>query len=172
MLLSRTLILMLLLLLGTGARASDAVKASLPDASPVGRGVLSYAFWDIYEATLYAPEGRLASSKPFALSIRYYHTISGKDIADKSVQEMRKQGFDDEIRLAAWHSQMRAIFPDVKNGSILSAIHFPGKETIFYNNKEVIGRIKGEDFAKVFFGIWLDEKTSEPKLRNALLGRS
>lgn len=152
------------------AIASEAILASVPNASVVGRGILSYMFWDVYKATLYAPKGRFDPQKPFALSIEYYHAIDGKDIADKSVQEIRRQGFKDEIKLATWHTQMNAIFPDVKDGTVLSAVYTPGSQTTFYNGNVAIGSIKGDDFGRSFLGIWLGEKTSEPKLRRALLG--
>lgn len=146
------------------------VQASVPGAAVVGRGVLSYAFWDIYEATLFAPEGVWNSSKPFALSIEYFRALKGKEIADRSVQEIRQQGFTNEVTLAAWNSQMKAIFPDVKKGTVLTAVYMPDKQTTFYNGAEIIGVIKDDDFGKSFFGIWLAEKTSEPTLRRALLG--
>lgn len=154
------------------ALASETILASVPSASIVGRGVLSYAFWDVYEATLYAPKGRFDPQKPFALSIKYYYSINSKDIADRSVQEMREQGFNDEIKLAAWNAQMKAIFPDVEDGTVLSAVYTPGNQTTFYNGNKATGSIKGDDFARLFFGIWLGERTSEPELRRALLGLS
>lgn len=150
--------------------ANETVFAAVPKAAVVGRGVLSYAFWDVYEATLYAPESMWDPAKPFALSIKYYRVINGRDIADRSVQEMRKQGFTDEVTLAAWNSQMKAIFPDVKHGTVLTAVHLPGKQTTFFKGADTIGAIKGDDFSRLFFGIWLSEKTSEPTLRRALLG--
>ena len=152
--------------------ATEIIFASIPSASVVGRGILSYALWDVYKATLYAPKGRWDPENPYALSIEYYHTINGKDIADRSVQEIRNQGFTDELKLAAWNVQMKTIFPDVKDGTVLSAIYVPGKQTTFYNGDNAIGTIKGDEFGKLFFGIWLGEKTSEPELRRALLGMS
>ncbi len=161
-----------IILCAQDALAKEAIYTAVPRASVVGSGVLSYAFWDIYEATLYAPEGHFNFARPAALSITYYHAIDGKAIADRSVQEMRKQGFRDEIKLAAWNTQMKAIFPDVQNGTVLSAIYIPGSQTIFYNDNRMIGTIKGDDFGRLFFGIWLAEDTSEPELRRALLGIS
>lgn len=152
------------------ALGADVILTSIPNASVVGKGVLTYAFWDVYEATLYAPRGKWDPSKPFALSIEYFHNIDGADIADKSVQEMRKQGFNDEVRLAAWNTQMKAIFPDVTKGTVLSATYTPGLETVFYHGNKKIGAIRGDDFGKLFFGIWLDERASHPELRRALLG--
>lgn len=161
-----------LFLYAQGALAMEPIKAHVPNATMVGRGVLTYAFWDVYEATLYAPDGRWDSASPAALTIEYYRAINGKDIADRSVQEMRKQGFTDEVKLAAWNAQLKAIFPDVKDGTVLSAVYVPGKHTTFYNGTAEIGTIKGNDFGSQFLGIWLGEATSEPELRRALLGLS
>lgn len=154
------------------AFAGNAIFASLPGAAEVGRGVLSYAFWDMYEARLYAPAGRFDPRKPVGLSIHYFHAISGADIADRSVQEIRGQGFGDEVKLAAWNAQLKSIFPDVRAGSVLSAVYVPGQKTTFYRGEDVIGTVKGDEFGRLFFGIWLSEKTSEPQLRRALLGLS
>lgn len=150
--------------------ANEKILASVPDAAIVGSGVLSYGFWDIYQATLYAPQGHWDSAQPFSLSITYYRAIKGTDIADRSVQEMRKQGFIDEVKLAAWNAQMKSIFPNVNQGTVLSAVFIPERHTIFYKGTDAIGTIKGDDFGQLFFGIWLSKKTSEPKLRRELLG--
>ena len=163
------LILCTLWFCAPGALAAQPVFSTVPNAAVVGRGVLSYVFWDIYEATLYAPQGQWSPTQPYALSIEYYHAIDGADIADRSVQEMRQQGFNDEISLAAWHAQLKTIFPDVTQGSVLTAIYVPGLETAFYSGAQRIGSIKGDEFGKRFFGIWLSERTSEPDLRRALL---
>lgn len=150
--------------------ASDAPLAKVQNPQIVGAGVLSYAFWDVYRATLYAPEGQWSYEEPFVLSIQYFRNLKGAAIADRSVQEMRAQGFRDEVVLAAWHAQMRSIFPDVQNGTILSAVYIPGQQTIFYRGNEKIGAIREDLFGRRFFGIWLDGKTSAPNLRLALLG--
>lgn len=160
-----------LLLFTCNSFASDAIRHSVPDASEVGRGVFSYAFWDVYEATLYAPQGEWNPAQPFALSIEYFRDIRGKDIAERSVIEMRQQGVADETILATWGEQMRDIFPDVTKGVVLSAVYIPQQHTIFYHGNDVAGIIHGDDFGKSFFDIWLGEKTSQPKLRQALLGQ-
>ena len=45
-------------------------------------------------------------------------------------------------------------------------------KTLFYLNGKNIGEIQSLTFAETFLDIWLDENTSEPKLRLKLLGNS
>ncbi len=160
-----------LVILGmTSAYAIDPIFSAVPNAEKVGKGRLSYIFWDIYDATLYAPNGTWDEAEPFALHLSYLRPLLGKKIADRSAEEIRGQGFADEIKLAAWHAQMRKIFPDVDEGVSLTGIHTKTGETIFYQDSTEIGRIKDPEFSKAFFSIWLGEKSSAPDLRRQLLG--
>jgi hypothetical protein len=154
------------------AYALDQMVSYVPNAEKVGEGRLSYMIWDVYDATLYAPDGSWRSDQPFALQLSYLRDIAGKKIADRSVEEMRVQGFTDEVRLADWHTQMRSIFPDVSEGFILTGIFISSGETIFYENNREIGRIKDPEFGHQFFNIWLSPRTSAPDLRRKLLGQS
>lgn len=160
-----------LALLGiTPAQAMDPIRTAVPNAQIVGQGVLSVMVWEVYSAKLYAPHGQWNEDSPFALQLLYLQDLAGQKIADRSVQEMRKQGFRDEVRLADWHTQMSAIFPDVYEGTVLTGLFTPGGETVFFEGEREIGRIRDPEFGRSFFDIWLGEKTSAPDLRRKLLG--
>lgn len=154
------------------AFSTETALQQIPDAKIVGEGRLSFAFWDIYDATLYAPKGRLDNQSPFALSIRYMRDIRGQEIAERSVQEIRALGFYDQKKLATWHSQMKDIFPDVSSDTVLTALFLPDGLTRFYRGNQEIGHVKDAQFAYWFSSIWLSENTSEPELRRRLLGFS
>lgn len=156
----------------TPAHASDAIKQHIPNAEKVGEGRFSFMLWDLYDAALYAPNGRWDADQPYALQLSYLRNLSGQKIADKSIEEMRKQGFNDEITLADWHAQMVEIFPDVDKETHLTSIYRGNGETIFFNGSTEIGRVKSREFEKRFFDIWLSQKTSAPTLRAELLGGS
>jgi len=143
---------------------------ALKNSKLVGQGLFSFMFWDLYTAKLYAPDGVLDKNKPFVLQLEYLRDLSGRRIADKSIEEIRGQGFSDEIRLADWHNQIQAIFPDVRNGETITGVAVPDVETIFYHGTTEIGRVKDGAFTKHFFDIWLSEQTSAPELRMSLLG--
>ena len=160
------------LLLASPMAANDVVQKYIHNAKQVGSGRLSVLLWDVYDATLYAPQGKWNANAPYALSIHYFREIEGADIAERSIEEIRKQGFVDEIKLGKWHTQMRQIFPDVQNGTELTAVFTADTSTNFYAGGKYIGSITGAEFGTHFFNIWLSEKTSEPALRQKLLGLS
>lgn len=156
----------------TPAYAGDQMEQYVPQAEKVGHGRLTVMFWDVYDASLYAPQGQWNKSKPFALQLSYLRDIPGKKIADRSVEEMRTQGFRDEVKLADWHAQMVNIFPDVNENTSITGVYTSAGETVFFNGTQEIGRIADPGFGKYFFDIWLGEKTSAPDLRHKLLGSS
>ena len=67
---------------------------------------------------------------------------------------------------------MKQIFPDVVDGDCIIGLTLPQSGARFYYNEKATGEIQDREFAKAFFGIWLDPKTSEPALRIKLLGES
>jgi len=123
----------------------------------------------VYEATLWVG-GEDPMRPPLALKLTYKRNISGKDIADASVKEIRNLGIADSVQLKRWGEQMEKIFPDVKPGDHILGVHLPEGARFFYNDQPV-GSVSDPAFARAFFAIWLDSKTSAPDLRTALLKR-
>lgn len=121
----------------------------------------------VYEATLWA--GDDPQRPPLALRLDYKRAVSGKLIAEASVKEMRRF-ITDETALLAWGETMKALFPDVQAGDHILGVYQPSGAS-FYHNGQSIGGIESADFAAAFFAIWLDERTSAPELRAALLQR-
>ena len=152
--------------------AAQVAARYVPDAAVVGAAQMTFMLWDVYVATLHAPGGVWREEQPFALALAYQRQLRGKDIAKRSVKEMREQGFDDENQLAAWHEEMQQIFPDVYENTTLTGVRDARGYAIFYRNGERIGIIEEPAFSDWFFGIWLNEQTSEPALRKKLLGMS
>lgn len=149
----------------------DWIEKIVPQAAPVGSGRMTYMIFDVYDATLYAPGGKLRTNKPYALQLDYLRNLKGRAIADRSIEEIRKQGYKDEIKLAAWHDQMRRIFPDVTPTTSLTGVYTPAV-TIFYKNGQKIGVIPDPEFGRYFFNIWLGPATSAPELRRRLIGQT
>ena len=86
--------------------------------------------------------------------------------------QFRRFGFlgADEVALKRWGEQMTRIFPNVKDGDFIIGEYVPGSARFYFNGR-LLGEVADADFARLFFGIWLDAKTSAPELRAALLRR-
>ena len=123
----------------------------------------------IYEATLWSG-GDDPVRPPLALGLTYRRTIAGQDIAAASVREIRNLGGADEVTLKRWGEQMTGLFPDVRPGDRIVGQHLADGARFFHNDRW-LGAIDDVAFARAFFAIWLDPRTSAPELRAALLRR-
>ena len=167
----RAIIIVAMLLWPNALSANlDVVKSYMPEARKIGAGVLTYLFWDVYRATLYAPVAGWRADMPFALSLTYLLDLKGRDIAERTISEIRDQGFEDETTLASWSVRLGEMFPDVTKGDSLTAVRDIVGRTIYYSGARRVGMIEDPFFSRLFFDIWLGDKTSEPRLRRALLG--
>lgn len=122
----------------------------------------------VYEASLWAGEDPMRP--PLALQLTYKRNIAGAAIAEASVKEIRQLGVADEATLARWGGLMAGLFPDVQAGDAIIGEYRPDGAGFHYNGR-LLGRIEEAAFARAFFAIWLDARTSAPDLRAALLQR-
>ena len=138
----------------------------LETATLQGQGRLTFWGFDVYDARYYVADPK--GQNGFALEIQYIRSFKGNDLAKRTIDEMSRQGVSEKQR-ALWLQSLEKIFPDIASGDTLIGLHLPDKGTMFLHNGKVIGDVPGDTFAKAFFGIWLDERTSAPKLRTALI---
>jgi hypothetical protein len=142
----------------------------VPNAKLVGEARYKYLLWSVFDAKLFAPNGQLMSGAPFALQLTYLRDFSDRDLAKQSVEEMRKQGFKNEVKLAAWYREMERIFPSVKKGTTITGVHAPGVGAHFYFDRQFIGTVKDQEFSSRFFSIWLGPQANDQIFRRKLLG--
>jgi Chalcone isomerase-like len=149
------------------------VSAALPGAVLQGRGRLRYFGLHIYDAALWSAARVSASdahNAPLALELRYARKLSGPQIAERSLQEMKHVGDVSEADGPRWLEAMKGLFPDVESGDRITGIHRPGVGAAFFVNGRAAGEVRDAQFAQLFFGVWLSPRTSQPALRSALLG--
>ena len=150
--------------------ANSLERIGLANLVLLGESRLSVLFWDIYDARLYVAGESYYPEKPFALSLDYLRGFSGTDIAKRSIEEIRRQGFVDESELASWETQLSKIFPDVVEGDEIIGVSDPIEGARFLLNGSLIGTITDQNLSRRFFDIWLSEQTSEPAIRESLMG--
>jgi hypothetical protein len=176
------------LLVGLGAvvaapwsavRAKVAAPAELEQLWPIarlqGQGRLRFLGLQVYEIRLWTPAPMLGidnwAETPLALEIEYARSLDGRKIAQRSLEEMQRAGPIEPELARRWLDQMTALFPDVDAGDRITGVHLPGLSARFYLNGRMRGEVRHAQFARRFFGIWLGAATSEPALRDALMGR-
>ena len=147
----------------------ELVSSAVPGAAKVGEARYSYLFWDVYDARLFAPQGKWQPQESFALALTYLRDFAGEDIAERSIKEMREQGLSDKSRIERWQSAMQQIFPDVKEQDTITGIKTSAGVTRFFHNDELVGEVEDPAFGEWFFNIWLGPQTTEPEFRAKLL---
>jgi Chalcone isomerase-like len=155
------------------AKFPQEIDISLPNAQFSGTGKLTYFGLNVYEANLWVSSGFKANDfedHAFALDLHYLRNFSAADIAKRSLDEMQRIEPVSEKKAALWLKELTGVIPNVKKGDRLIGVHKPGAGVTFWLNGKRTGEIKDAEFSKHFFAIWLSPKTSEPKMRMALLG--
>jgi hypothetical protein len=139
----------------------------------LGKAKFSVLFWDIYESSLFTTDGQ----RPFSnlcqhalFEIHYLRDISKKELIDNTVSQWQHLSLNENEYLA-FLPLLEKIWLDINAGDRLSMLSQKGT-SVFYLNRQKIGEIESLTFAKTFLSIWLDENTSEPKLRQQLLGNN
>ena len=148
-------------------------KALLPQAQLLGQSRLTVWGFKIYDAQLWAAPGFNAdryASQPLALELAYLRAFDAVDIAERSIKEMRRSATVSDAQARQWSLDMQRVFPDVKVGDRIMGVHRPGVGASFWVNGKAGGEILDAEFSRLFFGIWLSPKTSEPAMRTALVG--
>lgn len=156
----------------TGTAQPPEMAGELPGASLAGSTRMRFFGLNIYDARLWVPAGFKPATywqSPLALELSYLRSLSGSAIAQRSLDEMRRGGPISQETADRWLAAMNAAFADVKAGDRITGMHTPGQGAKFWLNGQPRPSIKDAEFSRLFFGIWLAEHTSEPRLRAELL---
>ena len=149
------------------------VTAALPGARLQGSGRLTFLGLHIYDARLWIADDFTAERfdrQALALELQYARPLYGRLIAERSLEEMKRVGGFSEEQAQRWLGAMKQTFPDVNKGDRITGVQQPQEAARFFHNGTLRGELRDADFARRFFGIWLAPQTSEPGLRQSLLG--
>ncbi|MDO6720443.1 chalcone isomerase family protein [Psychrosphaera sp. 1_MG-2023] len=149
------------------------------DARPlklVGKGRFKFAFWSIYDAALYTQNGKYIDGDndnyrenlPLYLKLTYLRDIEKQDLVDNTFDQWRKQKLNPED-MAKFRDVLLDIWPNVSASDSL-AIEVNSKGSLFYFNDQPIGPQLTTEFGTFFTGIWLAKNSTEPTLRQQLIG--
>lgn len=140
-----------------------------------GGGKMKVMFWDVYYADLYVSNKPFAQDNfPQALTINYLRDIDKDELLDATQDQWQHLNMDKQLR-TRWMQELSSIFPSIKKGDSITLIVDSQRQSRFYlsdkqSQYRPIGSVADTEFGRAFLAIWLDEKTSRPKLRRKLIG--
>ncbi|QPB83235.1 hypothetical protein CWC22_009625 [Pseudoalteromonas rubra] len=171
-------------------QASASTATQLSTLELRGTADLRYLFWDVYSAALYTGgEAYQADQFPQVLSLTYKRDIEAQELVDATREQWQKQKLELD-NAEQWLRQLGQLWPDIQKGNQLILVVDRDKQSRFYfrpdpgaevksalsegelkTSARFLGAINDQAFGPAFLAIWLSEKTTEPKLREQLIGK-
>ena len=149
------------------------IQNELTGARLSGQGSFRWFGLKVYDAALWVEESGYKADAPtsakFVLDLGYARDLYGERIAQSSIREISQLGFGTAGQRIVWLGKMKSLFPDVHAGTHISGVYLPAQGVRFYLDGKPLGEIDDPEFARAFFAIWLDPRTSAPELRSQLL---
>ncbi len=143
-----------------------------------GAGVRSKFFIDIYPCGLYlkakSGDAKKIIDADEVMAIRM-HIVSGLVTSDK-MQRSIDEGFEKSTRgktgpIKSRKDKMIKIFQDgINKNDVYDLTYQPGKGTSISKNGKVKVTLRGLDFKKALFGIWLSDNPISSSLKKKMLG--
>ena len=163
------------------AQAQSANDPGLPAATAnqftharnMGEATMRWFGLKLYDAQLWSektPQQFNYRTDRHVLELTYDKSFDGPKIAEKSREEIENQGVGTPQQLQQWQKKLTDAIPDVQKDTRLAALFTPGKGLTLYRDGQLQAELNDPELAVAFMGIWLDTRTSEPKLRERLIG--
>lgn len=142
-----------------------------------GAGVREKLWIDLYAAGLYLEQKTqnaqevLNAEKPMAIKL---HIVSKLITSDKMVEAVT-EGFEKSTNgnTAPIQNQINSILgffkEDIKKNDVFDLVYLPSKGVVAYKNGQEKGVVKGKEFKKALFGIWLSNRPADDGLKSELL---
>lgn len=155
---------------GASALPSSVASSAGSALTEVGNMKYRKMGFNIYRASLWAPEGSFDRAKPYALQVKYMRELSKETIVQAVVDDVRAQNTVDAQTMEEWEKMLAATLPAVAEGDELVGLCEPGKPSKLFLNGKQIASIEDQRLSDSFFNIWLG-KTADPTLRAQLIGQ-
>lgn len=139
-----------------------------------GAGILKWLFFKVYVVALYLPpeveDGHALDDIPKKMEFHYLSDMKAERFTESGDALLKKNASADELaQIRGKIDAINDMYRDVKKGDRYSLTYMPGKGTELALNDEVLGLIKGYDFAAIYYRIWLGESPVDDDLKNKLL---
>jgi hypothetical protein len=143
-----------------------------------GQGTRIIFFMKVYEGSLYL-ENKSSNAQeiinldsPMAIRIDVTSTMVTADAMKKELSEgLKKSTSNNTASINNEINQLSSSFDSaVNSGDYYEFIYLPDKGIHVVKNRELVELIKGFDFKKAFFGIFLSDNPIQKNLKKSMLG--
>jgi len=156
-----------------GSQLPSPVTGASYELRQVGTGTLAWLGRPVYAASLWTTHGRFdgyTDGSPIALSLWYERSFSRGQLLRITGTAWRLLDAGTPGQRAAWLAALESVWRDVRPGDNQTTVVLPGKATVFYDQRGVLGQIDDPEFGPAFLSIWLDPRSVVGDLRVHLLG--
>lgn len=140
-----------------------------------GESSFSWLFFDLYDAALYLPADvsgtEALQNVPKKLILCYKREIPAEKIIEAGNKLLQKNCLPEELEAieAALETINRAYRTPRKDDVYALSFHPERGSTVLYFNDEALATIEGEQFANLYFRIWLGKHPVSERFRDELL---
>lgn len=144
-----------------------------------GAGVRSKYMMDMYVGGLYLTakndNGIIVMNDDKTMAIKLHivsSLITTKKMVDAVDEGFKKSTKGKQADLKTEIDKFKAVFsPEIKENDVYDFVYIPEKGTVIYKNSKPSATIKGLEFKKALFGIWLCGEPADSGLKAAMLGK-
>jgi hypothetical protein len=145
-----------------------------------GAGMREKLWYDLYVGSLYlkakSKDGKqlVMADQPMAIVL----DITDEKVTQEKMKDAVNEGFEDSCsdaeraKIKSEIAQFTGLFSEaIVEGDHFVIAYLPGKGTMVSKNGKELGTVKGMDFKKGLFGIWLGEDPADDDLKEGMLGK-
>lgn len=159
-----------------GATLPNSVEFEGEELSLNGAGVREKFWMDMYAGGLYLQEKSsdanaiINADEPMAIKL---HMVSGM-ITPKRMTDAVDEGFENATdgntsAISSEIKKFKSFFDEIEKEDVFDLVYLPKSGVKVYKNGNELGNIKGMDFKKALFGIWLSDDPADDDLKEGML---
>lgn len=151
----------------------DSLRVNDQELNLAGTGILSRWFIKGCKMGLYVPKAAgnedLLKDIPKCLEFYYYRDIKAEQFGVAAWETMQSNWTENELSaLKNDIDKLHEIYRDVSSGDRYKLLYIPETGTSLFLNGQLLGTVKGAEFAKVYYSIWLGDKPIDSYLKKHL----
>ena len=162
-----------------GVKVPDSIATGRAKLTLNGAGTRTKFFMKMYVGALYLtehnsnPDKIIEADKSMAITL---HIISSL-ITSERMEEATREGFQNStggntVPVAGEIEKFICVFKEqISENDLYELIYIPGHGVEVFKNSSSKGIIKGLEFKKALFGIWLCNKPAQKSLKEEMLGK-